>query len=46
MNVFYAIILGLVVGSLMSYMTEYYTSMGRRRWTASCRRAARATAPT
>ncbi|MBK9422373.1 MAG: sodium-translocating pyrophosphatase [Flavobacteriales bacterium] len=30
MHVFYAIILGLVVGTLMSAVTEYYTSMGRR----------------
>ncbi len=30
MNVFFAIILGLVVGTLMSMVTEYYTSMGRR----------------
>ncbi len=30
MQVFYAIILGLVVGTLMSMVTEYYTSMGRR----------------
>jgi K(+)-stimulated pyrophosphate-energized sodium pump len=30
MRVFYAIILGLVVGTLMSMVTEYYTSMGRR----------------
>ncbi|MCB0791010.1 MAG: sodium-translocating pyrophosphatase [Flavobacteriales bacterium] len=30
MNVFYAIILGLVVGALMSAITEYYTSMGRK----------------
>lgn len=30
MHVFYAIILGLVVGTLMSMITEYYTSMGRR----------------
>ena len=29
-NIFYAIILGLVVGTLMSIVTEYYTSMGRR----------------
>jgi len=29
-DVFYAIILGLVVGTLMSLITEYYTSMGRR----------------
>ena len=29
-NVFLAIILGLVVGTLMSMVTEYYTSMGRR----------------
>ncbi len=30
MHVFYAIILGLLVGLLMSMVTEYYTSMGRR----------------
>ena len=30
MDVFWAIILGLVVGTLMSMVTEYYTSMGRR----------------
>ncbi|MCB9169666.1 MAG: sodium-translocating pyrophosphatase [Flavobacteriales bacterium] len=30
MNVFYAILLGLVVGALMSAITEYYTSMGRK----------------
>tara|TARA_B100000780_G_scaffold277824_1_gene249505 strand:- start:11 stop:2215 length:2205 start_codon:yes stop_codon:yes gene_type:complete len=30
MDVFWAIILGLVVGTLMSLVTEYYTSMGRR----------------
>ena len=30
MDVFYAIIIGLVVGALMSIITEYYTSMGRR----------------
>lgn len=30
MDVFYAIILGLVVGTLMSIITEYYTSMGKR----------------
>lgn len=30
MNVFFAILLGLVVGTLMSLVTEYYTSMGRR----------------
>jgi K(+)-stimulated pyrophosphate-energized sodium pump len=29
-NVFYAILLGLVVGFLMSYITEYYTAMGRK----------------
>jgi K(+)-stimulated pyrophosphate-energized sodium pump len=29
MNVFWAIVLGLVVGFLMSYITEYYTAMGR-----------------
>jgi K(+)-stimulated pyrophosphate-energized sodium pump len=29
MEVFYAIVLGLVVGALMSYITEHYTSMGR-----------------
>jgi K(+)-stimulated pyrophosphate-energized sodium pump len=30
MNVFCAIILGLVVGTLMSAITEYYTAMGKR----------------
>ncbi len=30
MDVFWAIITGLVVGALMSIITEYYTSMGRR----------------
>ena len=30
MNIFYAIILGLVVGFLMSYITEFYTAMGRK----------------
>lgn len=30
MNVFWSIILGLTVGALMSYITEYYTSMGRK----------------
>jgi K(+)-stimulated pyrophosphate-energized sodium pump len=29
-NVFYAIVLGLVVGALMSIITEYYTAMGKR----------------
>lgn len=29
-DVFYAIILGLVVGTLMSIITEYYTAMGKR----------------
>ncbi len=29
-QVFYAIILGLVVGTLMSMITEYYTAMGKR----------------
>ncbi|MCC6720651.1 MAG: sodium-translocating pyrophosphatase [Bacteroidia bacterium] len=29
-NVFYSIILGLVVGTLMSIITEYYTAMGKR----------------
>ncbi len=29
-DVFFAIIIGLVVGALMSIITEYYTSMGRR----------------
>ena len=28
-NVFYAIIVGLVVGTLMSIVTEYYTAMGK-----------------
>ncbi|MGV3597989.1 MAG: sodium-translocating pyrophosphatase [Bacteroidota bacterium] len=30
MNVFWAILLGLVVGTLMSIITEYYTAMGKR----------------
>jgi len=30
MDVYYAIILGLVVGALMSAVTEYYTAMGKR----------------
>ena len=30
MDVFYAIFTGLVVGALMSTITEYYTAMGRR----------------
>ncbi|OIN55722.1 sodium-translocating pyrophosphatase, partial [Arsenicibacter rosenii] len=30
MDVFYAIVTGLVVGALMSIITEYYTSMGKR----------------
>ncbi|WP_296698871.1 sodium-translocating pyrophosphatase [Algoriphagus sp.] len=30
MQVWYAIILGLVVGTLMSIITEYYTAMGKR----------------
>ncbi len=30
MNVFYAIIVGLIVGTLMSIITEYYTAMGKR----------------
>jgi K(+)-stimulated pyrophosphate-energized sodium pump len=29
-RIFYAIVLGLVVGFLMSYITEYYTAMGRK----------------
>ena len=29
-NVFWAIVLGLVVGALMSLITEYYTSIGKR----------------
>lgn len=29
-DVFYSIIVGLIVGSLMSIITEYYTSMGKR----------------
>ena len=29
LNVFWSIVLGLTVGALMSYITEYYTSMGR-----------------
>lgn len=30
MNVFWAIVLGLVVGALMSIITEHYTSIGRK----------------
>lgn len=30
MSVYYAILLGLVVGTLMSMITEYYTAMGKR----------------
>ena len=30
MDVFWAIVIGLVVGALMSIITEYYTAMGRR----------------
>ncbi|HEX8314462.1 MAG TPA: sodium-translocating pyrophosphatase, partial [Flavisolibacter sp.] len=30
MDVFYAILVGLVVGTLMSVITEYYTAMGKR----------------
>ncbi len=30
MDVFYAILVGLVVGTLMSMITEYYTAMGKR----------------
>ncbi|MEN2281030.1 sodium-translocating pyrophosphatase [Algoriphagus sp. SE2] len=30
MDIWYAIILGLVVGTLMSIITEYYTAMGKR----------------
>lgn len=30
LDVFYAIVIGLVVGALMSMITEYYTGMGRR----------------
>ncbi len=30
LDVFYAIVTGLIVGALMSVITEYYTAMGRR----------------
>ena len=30
MDVFYAIVVGLIVGTLMSIITEYYTAMGKR----------------
>ena len=30
MGVFYAVLVGLVVGTLMSIITEYYTAMGKR----------------
>ncbi len=29
LNVFYAIVVGLVVGAIMSFVTEYYTAMGK-----------------
>jgi K(+)-stimulated pyrophosphate-energized sodium pump len=46
MNVFYAIILGLVVGTLMSMVTEYYTSMGRRPVDSIVQKSGTGTAPT
>ena len=30
MDVFYAVVVGLIVGTLMSIITEYYTAMGKR----------------
>ena len=30
MNVFYSVIVGLVVGGAISYMTEYYTGLGKK----------------
>ena len=30
MNVFYSVIVGLVVGGVISYMTEYYTGLGKK----------------
>lgn len=30
MDIFYSIIVGLVVGAIMSWITEYYTAMGKR----------------
>jgi Na+/H+-translocating membrane pyrophosphatase len=30
-NVFYAIVVGTVVGAIMSIVTEYYTAMGKDR---------------
>ncbi len=30
MDVFYAIVVGLVVGAIMSFVTEYYTAMGKK----------------
>jgi K(+)-stimulated pyrophosphate-energized sodium pump len=30
MDVFYAVVVGLIVGTLMSVITEYYTAMGKR----------------
>ena len=40
MHVFYSILLGLVVGALMSLITEHYTSMGRRPVLSIVRRSA------
>lgn len=30
MDVFYAIVVGTIVGAIMSYVTEYYTAMGKK----------------
>ncbi|HEX6124958.1 MAG TPA: sodium-translocating pyrophosphatase [Pyrinomonadaceae bacterium] len=30
MNVFYAIVVGTIVGAIMSYVTEYFTAMGKK----------------
>lgn len=30
MDIFYAVVVGLIVGTLMSIITEYYTAMGKR----------------
>lgn len=40
LDVFYAILIGLVVGTLMSIITEYYTAIGKRPVTSIIRQSA------